>query len=258
MKSKWSYNIPLGTRSVLYGAHCFIFHWFFVAKAWHSLYGWAQVKDRYVGLVSLRNPRLWLAFFLHDIGYIGKAKMDDTEGEKHPEVGARLMKQWFGSGWGLFVLLHSRYYAKKLEMQPSRLCVADKYSFVLTPRILYLPFVRATGEIEEYMRMDLTRRAAGENRREISYENEKRIREREELWFTDLKRYMNDWVTAHRDGADDTWTAAQRADYIDAETARCKVPPEGWWCSREPGHDGPCAARPVGERLQLTESGVTA
>lgn len=23
----------------------------------------------------------------------------------------------------------------------------------------------------------------------------------------------------------------------------CKVPPAGWWCSREPGHDGPCAAR---------------
>ncbi len=25
---------------------------------------------------------------------------------------------------------------------------------------------------------------------------------------------------------------------------RCEVPPQGWWCSREPGHDGPCAARP--------------
>lgn len=27
--------------------------------------------------------------------------------------------------------------------------------------------------------------------------------------------------------------------------AHCNKPeiPEGWWCSREPGHDGPCAAR---------------
>jgi|SRR5579871_2792792 len=25
----------------------------------------------------------------------------------------------------------------------------------------------------------------------------------------------------------------------------CRRPPEGWWCSREPGHDGPCAARPI-------------
>lgn len=23
----------------------------------------------------------------------------------------------------------------------------------------------------------------------------------------------------------------------------CRVPPEDWWCSRLPGHDGPCAAR---------------
>lgn len=25
----------------------------------------------------------------------------------------------------------------------------------------------------------------------------------------------------------------------------CKLPPPGWWCSREPGHEGPCAARMV-------------
>lgn len=25
---------------------------------------------------------------------------------------------------------------------------------------------------------------------------------------------------------------------------QCRKPPAGWWCSREPGHDGPCAARP--------------
>lgn len=25
----------------------------------------------------------------------------------------------------------------------------------------------------------------------------------------------------------------------------CSIPPEGWWCSRWPGHDGPCAAREV-------------
>lgn len=25
----------------------------------------------------------------------------------------------------------------------------------------------------------------------------------------------------------------------------CRVPPEGWWCSREKGHGGPCAARSI-------------
>lgn len=24
----------------------------------------------------------------------------------------------------------------------------------------------------------------------------------------------------------------------------CKTPPDGWECSREAGHDGPCASRP--------------
>ena len=23
----------------------------------------------------------------------------------------------------------------------------------------------------------------------------------------------------------------------------CPLPPQGWWCSREQGHEGPCAAR---------------
>lgn len=27
--------------------------------------------------------------------------------------------------------------------------------------------------------------------------------------------------------------------------AVCQIPPEGWWCSREAGHEGPCAAREV-------------
>jgi hypothetical protein len=26
---------------------------------------------------------------------------------------------------------------------------------------------------------------------------------------------------------------------------RCERPPEGWECSREPGHEGPCAARQI-------------
>lgn len=28
-------------------------------------------------------------------------------------------------------------------------------------------------------------------------------------------------------------------------TKKCEVPPKGWWCSREAGHEGPCAARPI-------------
>lgn len=32
----------------------------------------------------------------------------------------------------------------------------------------------------------------------------------------------------------------------DGEDIKCTIPPEGWWCSREKGHPGPCAAREVG------------
>src|SRR5688572_20133530 len=32
-----------------------------------------------------------------------------------------------------------------------------------------------------------------------------------------------------------------------ADPRRCSVPPDGWWCSREVGHEGPCAARPAAD-----------
>jgi hypothetical protein len=34
----------------------------------------------------------------------------------------------------------------------------------------------------------------------------------------------------------------------------CKLPPSGWWCSREPGHEGPCAARPSGVSVPSTKA----
>lgn len=42
---------------------------------------------------------------------------------------------------------------------------------------------------------------------------------------------------------DDPELLRKMADYI--ESYQCKVPPYGWKCTREPGHDGPCAAIPV-------------
>lgn len=34
------------------------------------------------------------------------------------------------------------------------------------------------------------------------------------------------------------------ADSLIEVAQRCERAPKGWWCSREEGHDGPCAARP--------------
>ncbi len=36
-------------------------------------------------------------------------------------------------------------------------------------------------------------------------------------------------------------------DLIGQAEGICTIPPVGWWCSRAPGHDGPCAARPMEE-----------
>lgn len=31
---------------------------------------------------------------------------------------------------------------------------------------------------------------------------------------------------------------------MDQDSLKCDVPPFGWFCTREKGHDGPCAAYP--------------
>jgi len=36
------------------------------------------------------------------------------------------------------------------------------------------------------------------------------------------------------------------ASSMSVHTRGCKIPPVGWVCTREEGHDGPCAASPVG------------
>ena len=129
----------IGTKSVLYGAHCAVVHPWFLAAAWRKLYGFPW------------DIRLWCAFWLHDAGYFSKRDMDGLDGETHVELGARIMAFLFGESWGAFTAAHSRYWAKRNGRQFSRLCVADKLAFVLTPAWLYLPMAMATGELSEYM-----------------------------------------------------------------------------------------------------------
>lgn len=223
----------IGTKSVLFGAHCFFLHPWFVAAAWWRLYGFPW------------DPRLWVAFFVHDLGYIGKPNMDGVEGERHPVTGACIMTRLFdrgesltervfaggplvGSGdppdrpwmnlgtWGRFCLLHSRYYAKTLRMQPSRLCMADKLAIALTPAWLYLPMVRATGEIREYMAHAKHRLVGNSN---ISEEEKRRVTSTSEAeWYAGVQSYCRRWAYEHRDGKVDTWTsdARNRATVNDA------------------------------------------
>jgi hypothetical protein len=131
--------MKIGTKSLLFGAHQFLLHPLFLFLAWRKLYGFPY------------DPRLWVAFLVHDWGYWGKPNMDGDEGQRHPELGGRIMTKLFDQEWGDFTRLHSRYYAKLEGRDPSPLCAADKLVLRVTPRWIYLPAVRATGEVNEYL-----------------------------------------------------------------------------------------------------------
>lgn len=179
--------MKIGTKSVLFGAHCFIIHPWFVAFAWWKLYGFPW------------DPRLWMAFFVHDIGYFGKPNMDGQEGEEHPYRGALIMGALFGKRWFEFTLYHSRFLSKKNDAQYSKLCVADKLAIVITPAWLYLPMVKATGEIKEYMK-DAERNSNGQLK----------VQGSELIWYNGVRDYVRRWVEEHKDIKVDTWTPKTR------------------------------------------------
>jgi hypothetical protein len=210
----------IGTKSVLFGAHQFLIHPWFVAWAWKKLYGFP------------RDPRLWVAFFVHDLGYWGKPNMDGKEGEWHPMLGSRIM--WFlfdrecwdehwlwglvteycnrrwghqkqGMSWGSFSLYHSRYLAKSVGHPYSRLCVADKLAIALTPAWLYLPLVNLTGEIKEYLKNAQVRES--NHWKPTGYDQRK--------WYAQLRTYMTEWAETHKHGAEDTWTNKNRHSISD-------------------------------------------
>lgn len=182
--------MKVGTRSVLFGAHQFIIHPLFVAFAWWKLFGFPF------------DPRLWIAFFLHDLGYFGKPNMDGPEGEEHPYFAAHVMGFLFGAEWYDFCLYHSRFVAKRAGQSFSRLCVADKLAVALEPWWLYLPRVIISGEIIEYMRLSGARTEAGEPKY-ASMQSYSSIRRQ---WFANVQNYLKRWVDEHKDGRCDTWT----------------------------------------------------
>jgi hypothetical protein len=176
-------SMPLGTKSLLFGVHCWFIHPWFVAAAWYKLYGFPS------------DPRLWIAFLIHDWGYWGKPDMDGKKGETHSEFAGKLMDYFFGKKWGDFCRYHSRYWAKKNNKQYSRLCVADKLAIVLTPAILYLPLANFSGEIQEYMEGKAARTPGhGVSQKE---------------WLRTVKGYVGAWVEEHKDEKEDSWTGCR-------------------------------------------------
>ena len=170
-----------GTKSVLFGVHCPLIHPWFVALAWGRLYGFPA------------RPQLWLAFFIHDLGYWGKHRMDDDIGETHPELGAAIMGRVFGKEWGDFVRYHSRFYAKRDKRPFSRLCLADKYALCLTPFWLYLPLAKLSGELAEYRHI-----GADTSGKYGGIHNQRNERE----WYYGVQTYLRQWVRENKDRAE--------------------------------------------------------
>jgi hypothetical protein len=212
-------GLTIGTKSVLFGAHQFLIHPWFVAAGWWKLYGFPV------------DPRLWVAFFVHDLGYIGKPNMDGDEGEAHVFGGAQIMgtlfdfrdrwrASWFALTvgrllawifgtrapgdltWYCFSFYHSRFMSKRYGVNVSPLCYADKLAIVLTPAWLYLPLTRRTGELEEYMRRSEQKEGA-KYATMVNYSSEDR------QWYENMRAYIRRWVEEHKDGRPDSWTPEQ-------------------------------------------------
>jgi len=174
--------MKIGTKSVLFGVHQFLLHPILVALAWWKLYGFPN-KIQY-----------WIAFFVHDLGYIGKPNMDGQEGEEHVMLGGEIMANLFGPRWGEFTLYHSRFQAPTNgsgEKMMSRLCVADKFSFCITPDWLYLLQANLSGEIHEYMEKSRIGKYVSMNLSTIT----------QHQWRKNLKEWMQKFVDQNRSSA---------------------------------------------------------
>lgn len=138
--------ISVGTKSVLFGVHCFWWHWVTVALAWRFYHGaWPRCAAE------------WLAILCHDLGYCGCPEIDGDCGQTHPARSASFV-------WNLgfipyrvreeavkLILGHSGHYARRWEIPLSDLYGPDKLSVLFDPNWFYLLRARASGEVWEFI-----------------------------------------------------------------------------------------------------------
>jgi hypothetical protein len=195
-----------GTKSLLFGVHQFIIHPVIVAIAWYKLYGFPF------------DPRIWIAFIVHDWGYWGCSQMDGEEGDKHPIVGAKIMHIFdkflyeepygphsklgdgipiFDDKWYNFCLYHSRFFAKQNNAQPSKLCMADKLAVYYYPNWLYIFLAKLSGELWEYL--DSAKQSGKHGHMNLNDTSP-------EIWLNEVKQFLYEYAFEHKDGKIDTIT----------------------------------------------------
>lgn len=133
--------MTVGTKSLLFGCHQFILHPLMVLIGWLWLYGFRSL-----------TPGIVTAIVVHDWGYWGSRDMDGTDGAIHSNLSAEIIYRLTGRDDLLsLVLLHSRFRAREMGLEPSRLCWADKWGTAMTPSWLWALLAWLTGEGAEYM-----------------------------------------------------------------------------------------------------------
>lgn len=128
--------MKIGTKSLLFGMHMWFWHPIMVLRAWILLYGRPNWKEV-------------VCIFIHDWGYWGKPNLDGPEGVLHPVKGALIAYDLFGFEYWQLCAYHSRSYARLINSKPSKLCWADKLSFIFEPRWFYLWRARLSGELQQ-------------------------------------------------------------------------------------------------------------
>lgn len=162
--------MKIGTKSLLFGLHQFAIHPFFVWVAWiikfHRLPNWKET----------------VCIIIHDWGYWGLSNIDGDEGDLHPIWAANWASDHLdnkGDYYEYLCLLHSRTMAKSCRMEPSELCIADKWGMVYVPAWLQVIQGRLTGETKEL-------------RTAKKYADAHRERMTDYQLFQDVKRYIRE------------------------------------------------------------------
>lgn len=141
--------MKIGTKSVLFGIHCFFIHPVVVALAWRRYWDkWPQHLSE------------WVAIICHDLGYWNCPEIDGPCGKQHPWRSAHIAEKVMAKlgrpkdeqiAAVLHVLGHSRSFCKEYGFRISPLCAPDKLSVIFEPRWFY--FLRSTlsGELNEFV-----------------------------------------------------------------------------------------------------------
>jgi hypothetical protein len=155
--------VTLGTKTLLFGVHQFFIHPLLVIIAWVKLYR------------SFPSWRELLCIAIHDWGYWGVVDLKGAEGDRHPEVGARIATRLLGPEWGDFILGHSSFYSVRNGVKQSKLLAPDKYWHCMIPLWFFKILSVPTGELRYYRTRQHARQVAA-------------VHETDEQWWAKLQQ----------------------------------------------------------------------